>query len=259
MTPLKVLAEHGPHERRISRMYGGRMLYDGSTPEFDFPLLIIAFTNRSGSSLLGELLRQTGRCTGFGEPLNADQAKLLADTYGLSSFPDQIRHLAGRGGTPDKVCGIKASADQLAMLLRCNIPAMFSSAAIAHIERRDVVKQAVSHWIAHQTQKWRSGDGGNGAEAVFDAKAIDGIIDAQAKVNGSIRHLIAVSGLPSAHVYYEPLVREPKSTVRRVGAVVGEDFADWTPKPTRLKRQADDRNAEFVELYLKEAGKALGR
>ena len=57
------------HELELEKFFG-RLDHDVEQFLYPKPLTIMVFTNRCGSSLIGEYLRATGAFSGFGEPLN---------------------------------------------------------------------------------------------------------------------------------------------------------------------------------------------
>ena len=153
---LKTLATPGLHERNISALFQARMAFRGSAPAFDRPLMIIAFSNRSGSHLVCDYALQTGRIAGAGEHLNHEEVAQQIVGRQIASFPDYIRHLDTTLAQSGKVLALKASWDQLAMLLRQGIPQMFSDTLVLHVMRNDTLAQAVSYAIALRTGRWRS-------------------------------------------------------------------------------------------------------
>ena len=141
MTPISSsLADQGTHEKQVRAMFPGAFEWRGTAPVYQAPLYILAFTNRSGSNLLADYLRQTGLMRGFGEGLNWDHIERDIARTPTASFPDYITQLAGPpGGTQS--WGIKASWDQIVMLQRARIPAMFSGVRIIHTVREDILGQ----------------------------------------------------------------------------------------------------------------------
>ena len=68
-------------------------------PKLDKNLALLAFTNRSGSSLLGERMHDSGAFTRTGEPLNAENLKKRCIEREISKFSDYIVDLY-RGHRP---------------------------------------------------------------------------------------------------------------------------------------------------------------
>tara|TARA_B110000503_G_C6824913_1_gene280420 strand:+ start:275 stop:487 length:213 start_codon:yes stop_codon:yes gene_type:complete len=58
--------------------------FEGDTPLFDKPLVILAFTNRCGSDLFFEYLRNTGVIGGLFEATNEDRVIRRSKNSGCS-------------------------------------------------------------------------------------------------------------------------------------------------------------------------------
>ena len=248
---LDSLGAPGIHETSILDLFSGQVGFTGTTPVFAKPLRIMAFTNRCGSNLLADYLRQTGKIGGFHESLNHDTVAIAASRHSIASFPDYIRYLFNSLAV-DGNLGVKASWDQMAMLSRWNIFAMFPGASVVHMRRSDVIGQAVSYWIAHQTRKWTSTQEGSNTEPVYDFVQIDRIIASINFSNATIPLVARVLNLPLTGVLYEGLTRDPRTVVTALGRAIALDLSDWTPRQPRISRQADATNQDFLERFVAE-------
>lgn len=243
------LSAPGVHETQIAEMFSGKMKFDGNQPVFDKPLVIMAFSNRSGSNLLADYLRQTRRFAGFRETLNWDEVKLGLSKAPVASFPDYIESLV-KGVTPRTYWGVKASWDQMAMLARANIAGMFPSVKVIHSMRSDLLAQAVSHWIAHQTGKWTSTHSGRDVAPVFDGRTIEGILLSVQKANCYVDCICRAMNWPRIGVIYENLQKTPQGPVERVARFVGVPLDDWKPGEPRISMQRDNINTDFTKETL---------
>ena len=127
------------HEAGIRAIFQNRVAWSGTAPVIDRPLLVLAFTNRSGSNLLADYLRQTGQVAGIGEYLNQETVARQADRYGIDSVPAYLQNLAGRLCSGGQQFGVKASAEQLQLLIEGGLLGMFRSASVVHIHRDDLM------------------------------------------------------------------------------------------------------------------------
>ena len=76
--------------------------------------------------MIAEHLRATGRFSGFGEPLNHDLVINRCEQNGITSFEDYLDWLLDNVRKPYTQLGLKASLDQVLMLLRSGaIPRVF--------------------------------------------------------------------------------------------------------------------------------------
>lgn len=252
-TALKVA---GVHEKAISEFFPNRTSFSGDAPVFETPLRVMAFTNRCGSNLLADYLRQTCKIGGFHESINYDSVRETAEKSGLKNFPDYIKYIFEKLSVNDNF-GVKASVDQTVMLGRWNIPGMFAHLQIVHIRRADVVSQAISHWIAYQTNKWTSNQAGNNIEAVYDFQRIDKIIEGINNANSIIPLVARALGAETFEVRYEDLVKDPVGTITAVGTAISLDMLGWFPSEPKIARQADGINQEFSERYISDLNAAI--
>lgn len=247
---LGPLTRPGLHEGKILNQLGkDRVSFTGSAPEFKGRLILLAFTNRSGSTLLGEYMRQTGMIHGLGEFSNHDFVIRQMEKAQLNSFPDLIRHL-NKGRKPHQIFGIKASWDQITMLVRWNIPAMFEEVRVVHISRRDILAQAISYAIASQTKQWTSTQKTNGSEPVFDANALDLIMAEQQSQDARIRLVCQLFDIPNYAMTYEGLCANPTGHMRAVLTFCGVPRPKWEAVTPQLKKQAGLVNERFRDAYL---------
>lgn len=246
MPPITdAFSEQGPHELTIRSLFPQAFAWTGSSPVFSKPLYILAFTNRSGSNLLADYLRQTGKFRGFGEGLNGDEVErnVRRDPI-INSFPDYIARLAGARNEPG-FWGIKASWDQIILLHRANIPAMFTGVRLIHSVRSDLLGQAVSHWIAHQTKQWTSAHQKSDVTPNFSAKHIEQILMSNVRANSFIDLIARTRGIPRHVVVYEQLQKDPADVMARLSKALSVDLGDWEPKAPRISRQRDETNEAF--------------
>ncbi|ARJ69174.1 Stf0 family sulfotransferase [Paracoccus contaminans] len=248
------------HEAGIRAIFQNRVAWSGTAPVIDRPVLVLAFTNRSGSNLLADYLRQTGQVAGIGEYLNQETVARQADRYGIDSVPAYLQNLAGRLCSGHQQFGVKASAEQLQLLIEGGLLGMFRSASIVHIHRDDLMAQAVSHWIARQTGQWTSDHDRQGEAEGYDADAMLTIAADVLRQDGSIRWQCAAAALNYLSVSYEELVHDPAATLARIGAGAGLSLDGWTPAAPRISRQATARNDALKQRLIADArGRSLAR
>ena len=197
------------HQAAIHNHFNGNVQFSDATPIFDFPLCLLAFTNRCGSNLLAEYLEATGLFCGFQESLNSDVVSHISELRSIQSFPDYIEQVTRNQHKPDKSFFIKSSWDQFLMLREWGILQMFSGLKIVYIERLNYINQAISYVIASQTKQWTVFHDKEKDEVHYDRKTIDGVIAANSKANCIFRYLFELLNLDYAHVAYEELVQDP--------------------------------------------------
>jgi LPS sulfotransferase NodH len=244
---LEQLGDIGRHQQEIEGLFAGNVAWTGTDGVIDRPLVVLAFTNRCGSNYLAELMRSTGLVAGLGEALNAEAVANRCDKWGVTSFPGYFQTLAERHKVP---FGVKASWDQLLMLLRWGIPRMHSGLQVIHIYRRDIIGQAISRDIAWQTGKWTSlTKVEEDVTPTYDAFRVSEQIASIQREEGLFPLIFDAFQLNVTHVAYEDLVDRPAAVVRRTMRKIGLPCPDWTPEKTRIEKQADSVNEAFRDAY----------
>lgn len=237
----------GSHEPKIGKLlkdgtalapacYGGRML------------VVIAFTNRSGSNLTANLMAKSRLTTPAREMLNAESVRRSGAEAGRSSAQAYMDWLT----TIDKIdapFALKASFDQLAMLVRWGAREAFGDMRVVHVVREDILSQAISFSIAEQTQRWMSSQEGLNVEPIFDPTDILRRMNGVAVANARIVEVCQIVGLPRLRVSYEEVVADPLRQLGRIAVFLGRDLAlGDAPRPD-LHKQSDALNAAFREQF----------
>jgi LPS sulfotransferase NodH len=246
---FRKMATPGTHEAQISEIFGKHCRYEGDTVVFPRRLVILAFTNRSGSNLMADYIRQANHVGGLGEFLNHDVLARRVAERDIASFPDYIRDLHREYSPLPKTLGIKASWDQMAMLLRWNIPAMFPRVTVIHVMRYDVVAQAVSYGIALQTKQWSSQHTAEGPAPVANSEQVADSMIKFHHANLMIRLITEAAGMERFDIAYEQIVNDPGEHVVRLLRKTRLAGTKWTPKTPLLSKQGDDLNSAFAERF----------
>jgi len=248
---------------------------------------LVCATPRSGSTLLCELLRETGVA---GTPLEH------FETLRHSGLPRQPREyfdgvedqgvldllpplrepwpeepdprtwwegILEAGSTPNGVWGGKLmwghTEDFVGRAtpltgredLKGVLDTLLGEVRFVHVTRPDSVAQAVSLWKAVQTEEWRDGNGvGAGAQPEYSFAGLDHLRRQLDRQDDAWREWFAEEGIDPLRVDYDELDAKPRSAARSVLEVIGVE-AD-IPEPP-LKRQGDERSERWAERYRAEA------
>ncbi len=221
----------------------------------------ICSTPRTGSTMLGNLLGETGLVGRageyFGEPFRRDVVPGLT----RRGFDDYLvgctRHARGTGAL-----GIKLQWDQIEVflhLLRLRrglgeatdaevLAAVFPEPRYLYVTREDTLAQAVSWWRAMTSGKWVDGRPVTG-EPVFDADGIGTRVRRIGEQNAAWRGFFAANGLEPLPVTYEELAADPAGQVRRVLTYLGVDPPADLAVEHVTERQADGVNDDWLRRY----------
>jgi LPS sulfotransferase NodH len=234
---------------------------------------LVCATPRSGSTLLCELLKATGvagrpeeyfetlRSTGYPrqprqyfDGLPEIQAALPEVDPGTPERVFDWDAVLRAGTTPNGVFGAKIMYSHLDDLwprldgwaLEDVLPGL----RYVRVWRGDRVAQAVSLWIAIQTQHWRDeGDNARSREPVYSFTAIRHLVEQLTA------HELAwdewLVGRDVIDVSYEELAADPGATVTRVLERLG--IEGRVPDIPRMRRQAGERSRQWIARYGQEA------
>jgi len=242
----------GEHELAIDEIFDGAVRYGERGPIFEMPLAILLFSNRSGSNLLAEHLTNSGRFAGFQEILNHDFVGSVVARHRMPTFPAYVEAIARDNCGDGAIFGVKSSTDQLAMLLRWNIPGMFSEFKVINIERADLVRQAVSMSIAMQTGSWSS-DTEPAREPHYDFEQIAIYFEFFAGDLTGRRAFIDLLGADSRTFRYGEVVTNPLGVVKECCRLFGVEPPGELPLEPRIRKQGNERNREFAARFRREA------
>lgn len=262
-------------------------MYPPSGPERAY--LVLA-TPRSGSTLLCEMLRDTGVA---GRPLEhfevlepANRPRQPREYFDGARDPAILDLLAPveagapAGETPEDWWGriLRAGAGdngiwggklmwghtddmlrrtrRLAGLagadLATTLRALLGDPALILVAREDKVAQAVSLWRAVQTQSWRgAGDGRD--EAVYRFAGIDHLRAQLEAHEAAWRAWLARHELPWHEVRYSELAADPAGVVAGVLDALGLPVTAVGEPP--LQRQGDERSEAWARRYREERGR----
>jgi LPS sulfotransferase NodH len=229
--------------------------------------LIVCATQRSGSTLLCELLKATGvagipdeHFQHFKHTGLVDQPRQylagVRDPEVLALLPPfdpgvpetsfDFEAVRRAGTTPNGVFGAKImwshTEDLWARLDGRTLEDVFGPLRYVQVIRRDKLAQAVSLWTAIQTQVWRSGDVPV-AEPVYSSVAIRHLV--RWLEQGERGWTEWLRRRDPDVVVYEDFIRDPGPTISVLAGVPA-------PAPP-LQRQAGSLSSEWVSRFVSEA------
>lgn len=253
MSTHSLLSSVGEHEKKLRRYFDTFDIPADRKP-FKCRVVILVFVNRSGSSLVGEYLRATGRFSGFGEPLNHDVVIARCEEEGIRTFEGYLTWLIGNVHRRGTQFGLKASVDQVLMLMRSGaIPRCLSPVRWVFVQRVDLLSQAISYSIAEQTGRWHSYLRSNKREPVYDFKDIRKRLTNISDAYSAGLTLLNYCGIQPYFLTYEQFEQDPEAETARIASFVG------VPGPIEidrqrlsLERQRNEINARFRKRFLED-------
>ena len=233
-------------------------------PEYDLqdyegrPLTtyLICSTGRSGSTLLCDLMRRTtvmgvpheyANLSNHGQPLIQRLNKTGGNSISMEGYFDAIvRARTSANG----VFGMKAHPNQFLPLLKSGfIRHYFSGLKYIHIQRRDLLAQAVSWNKASQTGKWTSLE----QEKAEPAFSFDGIEQAMAVIAGQNalwQHFFILNGIEPLQIVYEDLLEQPLAQISRIAEFLGVPAPDKVELgEAGIQKQSSQLNDDWKQQF----------
>ena len=237
------------------------------------PAYLVCATERSGSTLLCELLARTsvaGRPEEYFECLSATgRARQPREYFPADADPgilellpplqipqpsvpwrERLAHAREHGTTPNGAFGAKMMWAYLPDFLAHGEPEdQLGPLRWVHVERRDTLAQAISLWRAVQTAQWRAEDRDSTVEPVFHAGAIAQLKRRQEEHAAAWRAWFAERGIAPLEIVYEEFAQEPAAAICRVLDHIGVPSEGVDVPAPSMRRQADARSQEWVDRF----------
>jgi LPS sulfotransferase NodH len=210
---------------------------------------VICGDHRSGSTYLCQLLESTGV---LGRPKEVFSNPAAA--IEVERNPAALARLVAERSTPNGIYGLKVFTQQFDVTMKSGWPERLPGLRFIHLQRRDLLGQAMSFVRSIQTDRFRSTEKAR-AEPHYDSVAIAGHLARLADNEARWRRYFARNGLEPLWLTYEGLVADPAAAVAAVAAYVGcgeaavPDLAAVT-----VAVQRDEASDEWRRRFVAECG-----
>lgn len=222
-------------------------------------ILIIAFTARCGSHMLGHALHETNK---FGFPLEYAHSANLREwekrlkVYGIQKVIAELQSLRT---SPNGVFGIKVHYSHIEQfggfenLLHC-----FPNAYYILLSRKNVLKQAVSLSIASQTGVWISGQKPMSDDITYKFDEIDKCLRSIIRDNSSWRYKLAANGCNYIEMDFDHVLKNLAGTIEKIAEFVGCEIQQSDIPPNQVTtKQSNQVNLDWESKYLLDADKNM--
>ncbi|WP_417466248.1 Stf0 family sulfotransferase [Kordiimonas sp.] len=245
------------HETDILAYYDGDRARTQITGKLPGKGVFVLFGNRSGSNYLVDLMKRIPDLSMRHEIFNSVNVQKMSDQHGLHGFEDYVRFM--RRDCKTSHWGAKIGCIQLDMLHRFGLLDAFEQGShIIWIKRKNIIAQAVSHFIAHHNQQWASFHEAKGEMPDYDFDAIERIVASCIKHNSDVELSLAVLNQRYHTVWYEDLIDRPLFTIRRIAVFIDEPFEKLGKRKSMFEKQVHSAKDEFEARFREEARRRMG-
>ncbi len=236
-----------------------RPLSDGERKELaQLKLLLLVFSNRSGSTFLAELLGQAGLMNNpRAEPFNAQAVKKSRVELQIPTYTDYLLHLVRNYRTDQGTVGFKVSSSQLFDLARMGLLEGFGGVYLVQSARRDLLGQAISHFKARQTGRWMADAGSRSEQSgspPYDGVDILRCLNMATQRRAHFLYFQSIHRLPAVDLFYEDVVADPVAAVGTVAKMMAcEAVTDGIDAgQVSIQRQRDASSESYRERFIAE-------
>ncbi len=213
-------------------------------------VVLLCFTNRTGSNYLGSMLSGSGLLNLPIECLNAEHILGEADRRQLTQFSDVIARIIADAATEGHFA-LKVGANHLEILGESGLLDLWRDRLhCIHLERLDRLAQAISWEIALQTEQWTSISTPTPTAPIFRHARILAALEAFADGNRQLDLFFGRNGLRPQHVLYEDLETTPADQVARLLAGIGLPPLRIRPELVPIRRQRGALNDVWRQQFL---------
>jgi LPS sulfotransferase NodH len=244
-----------PHLAGIKARFGSLAVPPDALPPLR-RVVLLCFTNRSGSNYLGSMLAGSRLLNLPLERLSADQVLRQADRDGLTRFADVIASIVGEAATEGNFA-LKVAPSHLEILSESGLLDHWRDRLhCIHLERLDRLGQAISWEIAHQTDQWTSLSAATAITPRYSHAGILAALESFADGNRHFALFFARNGLQPQHVLYEDFEAAPAAQIARLLAGMGLPPLRTRPELVRIRRRRGALNDAWRQQFLaQEAGR----
>lgn len=218
-------------------------------------VLILFSTPRSGSTLLTDLLQTNNLCLPHEYFQPFKYLPILAERWGCieNNHLNKISFLESLikfRTYPNGWLGINVHGEHLAIFSKFDdlFPAV--NKHYIHLQRQNIIPQAVSYEIAVQTNQWSSKYKSK-AEANYNYTAIENKLHRIQRQNALISSYILSRNISCETIYYEDIIAEPLAILKNI--IPENIIPDFSPNTisakSSMKKQSSERNKNWTDRF----------
>ena len=228
---------------------------------------IVCTTPRSGSSILGELLKNTGIMGIPDEYFLPQNQRIWQKAWNTPTFSEYVAEVLRRGTSSNGVFGMKMMCGYFGTFSKqirhlpgnryltphSALDTVFPKLSYIWIRRRDKVRQAVSHAKARQTNIWTTTDElapTTMKKPAFSFQQLDFMVRELEAYDAAWQRYFAVHAIRPYIVFYEDFIEHYQATVLNIMSylcIPVPERIHFTPR--LLRKQADEESEGWVHRY----------
>ncbi len=213
----------------------------------------LCFVNRCGSNYLAHAIASDRRLMAAQESLNHEVVINQSRRHGFVSYEEYLHYQVNKWKGSERIFGCKSSVGQLLFLYNTGLLQRFPvKPKFIHMVRQDVIKQAVSLYIADKTKQWTSLQQEARVEIKYDRDALISLVRSICMQNAAFSAVFQLLGVKPLLVRYENFVRRPRFWLKKVGEFLEVEDLTFIKKNVRLSKQSDERNDALVARLRRE-------
>jgi LPS sulfotransferase NodH len=221
--------------------------------------LFLCFSNRCGSTLVAAEASSLGFC---GKPnshlnyefFNSDFVIEYCEQNSISTFQQYVEAIYEEFSSPLNIFFTKGSLDQLVWLKRSGVIGVaLPNYHYLRVTRRDLVAQAVSIVIAHQTGQWTSMHGHSRGVPSYDHQKIAGAVSYFAKITADADVYFSLLDVQPAYFVYEEVLADIAQVGEKLQRLTGIDALPRMPRTLEVQKQTQRMNLEWAQRFRDEA------
>jgi LPS sulfotransferase NodH len=211
---------------------------------------VICSYPRSGSNCLCQLLASTGTLGRPQDWFNGHGIRAREDAaYPLEPHV-QLQQVLARGVTANGVYGMKMFSEGFDRIAGLDWPSALPDLHWIHLERLDLLGQAISDVRSKQTGQYRSTAHVQG-QPKFDHGAIRDSLARTARDHGRWKLFFGRNGIVPLHLTYEAVTADPQGTVDAIARLMGLDGTHPVqPQHVTLEVQRDTLSDQWRRRFL---------
>jgi trehalose 2-sulfotransferase len=221
--------------------------------------VFICFTNRSGSNYLASLLATTGELATGREMFNVKVVSNVCQKHGIASLDAYCRRQMQQQAHKRRFVA-KVGLAQLLTLARSGyLGTVFPNPHFIHIQRYDVIAQAVSFMIAMQNKAFnaRHQPVVSDEDLHYDCDQIARIMSSISTRNRGFQDFLLRNRLPTLPLFYEQLSDDPLAALTRIMAWLGLAMPQDLASRNTTQPQSSTLKDAWRDRFIAESGNEL--